>query len=232
MIKPRKLTLYHGTDARILSMSREEYASYFTDVDIALAYLWTIWKPLNQKSLVRELRWPNGELKGTVPISFLESRKQQFIDAGKEVFYTNLSEKVNMFSWTEEGAELYQYGSLYATTSREIASNYARNAFAGGERGLIVYRMLEGLEFLGIPLGNPGEKTFRAIQRVKSFAEANEPEPVIVIIDDVLPCDLLSEDGKPADKKIQLFFDPGILIDFTFRYVKDVDLSTYPVERI
>ena len=207
MKKPRKFTLYHGTDARILSMSKEEYTSYFADVNIALAYLWTIWKPLGQKTMVRELRWPNGELKGTVPISFLESRKQQFIDAGKDALYFNLYEKVNMFSWTEEGAELYQYGSLYVTTSREIASDYARRAFAGGERGLIAYRMLEGIEFLGIPLGNPEERTFNAIQRVKSFAEANEPEPVIVVLDDVAPCDLLSEDGKPADRKIQLFFD-------------------------
>ena len=234
-MKNQSLILYHGTDARILSMSKEERTSYFADVDLALDYLWTIWEPLCQKTIIRELRWPNGELKGTFPISFLESRKQQFIDAGKEILYYNLYEKVSMADWTRQGASLYQYGSLYVSMSKDSASDYARRSFAGGERGLIVYRMLEGIDFLGISLGNPNEMMAKAIQRVKSFAEAKQPEPVVVTIGNVDPHDLLSEGGRPADEHIKLAHDVqkhGIQAEFSFRYIKDINLSLFPVEHI
>ena len=232
LMEPLRFTLYHGTDARILSMSKEERSSFLTDIDIALDYLWTIWEPLIQKTMIRELRWPNGEFKGTVPISFLESRKQQFIDAGQEILYKNLYEKVSMFSWTKEGAELYQYGALYVTMSKKTAADFARRSFAGGERGLIVYRMLEGIAFLGIPLGNPDKRTTDAIQRVKAFADANDAAPVIVTLKDVAPCDLLTESGKPADAMLQLVLDSGILIEPSFRYVKEIELSLFPMEQL
>lgn len=230
------LTLYHGTDARILSMSKEERESFLSDIDLARDYLWTIWKPLCVKTLIRKLYYPNGKLKGTTLMSFLESRKQQFIDAGEDALYYNLYEKVNMYSWTEQGAELYQYDALYLTPSKEKAKNYARRSFAGGERGLVVYRMLEGADFLELPLGTPNENTLRAIQKVKSFAETAAPIPVIVTLDDIDPDYLLTEGGKSASRYIERVVNAlkngETPPDNSFRYMKDVDLSIYPVEHI
>ena len=228
------LTLYHGTDARLLSMSKEERAAFFSDVDLALDYLWTIWKPLCEKTMPRELYYSNGQFKGTIPrsLSFLESKKQQFLDAGEDVLYYNLHEKVNMWSWTEQGAELYQYGALYLTFSKDTARNYARQSFAGGERGLIVYRMLEGIDFLGISLGNPDEKISHAIQKVQSFGEPDRKEPIIVTMNDIDPGLLLSEKGEPVNELLKLTHNSSIMAGFSFRYMKDVDLSLYSFERV
>lgn len=46
---------------------------------------------------------------------------------------------------------------------------------------------------------------------------------------------LLSEDGKPANQDIKMAIDMqkrGILVEFIFRYLKDLDLSLFPVEHI
>ncbi len=223
-MKKKYITLYHGTDARILSMSKEERLSYLADVDLALEYLWTIWEPICHKTVIKELRYPNGEFMGTLPISYLESIKQRFIDAGEDTLYNGLRSRVSMADWSKQGAPRYQYGALYVTGSQWKASIYARDSYAGGERGIIVYFMLKGATFLGIPLGNPDSKTYQAIQRVRSFAEAKEQEPVVVVLNDVAPEDLLSESGEPVK-------EPIILGD-SYRYIKDVDLSLYPVEHI
>ena len=223
MQKPH-LTLYHGTDARILSMSKEERTSFLADVDRAREYLWTLMAPICNKKVIKELRYPNGELMGTLPITYLQSIKQQFYNAGKIVLYKNLFEKMTMADLTEKGAPLYQYGSLYVTLSKQTAIDFARRSFAGGERGLIVYRLLEGAEFLGISLCNLDNRTSRAILRIKTFAEDNSPRPVIVILNDVDPEDLLSEGGDPVCGEI--------LSDTNYRYIKDVDLSLYRVESI
>ena len=186
--------------------------------------------------MIRELYYPDGTFMGTMPISFLESRKQQFLDAGKGTLYSNLHEKVNMWSWTKQGAKLYQYGALYVTTSKDTARDFARRSFAGGERGLIVYRMLEGAEFLGISIGHPDGRTAKAIRKIKSFAEADEPKPVIVVLNDLDPRFFLSEEGEPADMQLKMasdtFPDDDIIAEFSFRYLKDVDLSRYPFERV
>ena len=95
--------------------------------------------------------------------------------------------------------------------------------------------MLEGIEFLDISLGNPNEMTAKAIQRVRSFAEENNPDPVVVKFCDVDPNDLLSEGGEPANKDIKMALDMrkrGILVDFSFRYLRDLDLSLFPIEHI
>ena len=234
MQKPH-LTLYHGTDARILSMSKTERAAYFSDVDLALDYLWTIWEPICHKMVIRKLWWPNGEFKGTTSIPYIESIKQQFVDAGKGRLHEKVYRYVSMADWSKQGAPKYQYGSLYLTALKGMASTFANDAFAGGERGEIVYYMLEGAAFLGISLGHPEEKIVRAIQTIKAFAEGPR-EPIVVILNDVDPKYLLAEGGKSADFSVELVMKaqkegrtaPGA----NFRYMKDVDLSRYPFERV
>lgn len=220
----QKLTFYHGTDARILSMSKEERLSYLADVDLALEHLWTIWEPICHKTVIKELRYPNGEFMGTLPISYLKSIKQRFIDAGEETLYYGLLSHVSIMDWSKQGAPRYQYGALYVTGSDRKASLFAHDSYAGGERGIIAYFMLKGAAFLGLSLGNPDNRTYQAIQRVKSFAEAKEREPVIVVLNDVALEDLLSEGGGPV-------MGP-IISGESYRYMKDVDLSLYPIRHL
>ena len=88
--------------------------------------------------------------------------------------------------------------------------------------------------FIFIPdrLGNPDEKTAKAIQRVKAFAESDDADPVILVLDEVDPSDLLTEEGKPADTRLKLALDSDIRFEPSFRYVKDIDLSLCQVEHV
>ena len=176
------LTLYHGTDARLIEMSAEERADYFAAVDVVIDSLWPHLEPYDE-TIPRILYFPDGTLKGTSVWRRIESLKQQFIDSGESELYHKLSDVLQkLFSW-KKGSELYQYDSFYVGSSRMKVIQYAMDSFAGGEHGSFAYYLIKGVEFLKPSAWKPSLEVADSIRRVLDFSEGEKRQPVIVTIE-------------------------------------------------
>ena len=225
------LTLYHGTDSRILSMAQDEMKAYLSLVDKAITSMWKVLAPFEEFEMY-EFKGPRGDKRfGTRRV--IEGYQDQFIKAGKKDLYANFSEKLSMQRLRLNGAELYQYGDLYLAASHESARRYAIRSFAGGELGLLAYRFIEGLDFLNLPEWNPTPEIQDAIMRIMEFGEEGKEDPVIVTLEGIDPEDLVMENGTSAKEEIEAYYNIlGNLGDLKFRYMKDTDLSQYPIEHL
>lgn len=119
----------------------------------------------------------------------------------------------------ENGSQLYQYGSLYLTGDMDKAKRYAFSSFAGGEIGLITYRLIQGVEVLGWGNLIKDEDIKKNMQTIKSFAE-QEAAPVVIPISDWDINDLLTEKNECVDYQDEYLFEVG-----SFRYTKEYSLN-------
>lgn len=230
------LTLYHGTDARLLRMSREERDGYFKDVDVAQSFLWRVLGHYWTTKVRKELRCPDGSVMGYTTTCLLDSHKATFQAAGKEELYNKFLDALMKVESRKNGSELYQYDCLYVTSSKMKAAGFARDAFAGGERGSLVYWLIKGGEFLHPADWTPNQDELNAFERITSFGEESYREPVIVIIDGVEPAYLLSEIGADASTNVEMVLkdiknghEPA---GFSFRYLKELDLRLFQIEHV
>lgn len=224
-------TLYHGTDARMLTMSKDERMEYLTLVDKAIAAMWEFLAPLDEWEMY-EFKGPRGDKRYSTRW-VVEKYKDEFIKAGKNNLYTNFTEKLSMQGRRVNGSELYQYGDLYLAASYNTAKDYAARSFAGGELGLIAYRLAEGLVFLNFPDWHPTPEIEYAINRILEFGEGGKEDPVIVTLEGIDPEDLVMDNGSSAKEEIEALYDIlGNLGDLKFRYLKDTDLSQFPIEHL
>ena len=121
----------------------------------------------------------------------------------------------------KNGNQQYQYGDLYLTSSRIKAENYARRSFAGGELGLIAYRMISALEVLSFDNLYSDQNISSVIQMIKSFAEDEVAKsPVVVKAYNLEPKCLLTDEGKIIDWESS---DSHIFQDY--RYTQKVKLD-------
>ena len=224
-----KLTLYHGTDARIVAMKKEERLEHLNKCNLAIDYLWTFYEPLAKNELVEK------EYKGQIIIVHkqkIEEYKNLLNEKGYENMYANLYEKLNMLYCRNEGAGLYQYGYLYFSTSKQTAKNYARRSYAGGELGLIAYRMIEAADIIQFENYNPSKEVYKAIEDIMSFAQEGKEQPIVITVNDVGIKNLLNEDGQEV--KWDLVFDilesDFIEGNFNFRYNKELELDLSEAE--
>ena len=218
----KSLVLYHGTDARMLAMTREERSAFMSSVDIAITAMWQVYQPYFSNMVQSEIVLPWGA-KGYVMVREFERFKDCFDNPND---YNNLCEALMMQEARVNGSSDYQYGSLYLTGSWNKASRYAYRAFAGGEIGLLAYRMIKALEVLKLSKWNPDSEVLLAINRVLAFAEAETgPTPAVVTIDGVSFRDLLTEKGMP----LQTELSDEIISVMSFRYLPSIDLSLYKV---
>ena len=228
------LTLYHGTDARLIYMSDAEREDYFALVDRAIDSLWPYLREYNE-NIPRIINFPDGS-KGTSSWRRIESMKQQFINAGNADFYYFISKRISEIALWKNGAERYQYSSFYVTCSRTKARQYARDSFAGGEHGLNAYALILAAEHLKPSGWHPSEEVTKAIRAIKDFADARNRRPVIVSIENARPEDLLLEDGAPADgilKHVISSLSQGEEPKgASFRYLKTVDLKNCKIDSI
>ena len=227
----QKITLYHGSDARIVLMSKKERADFFAMIDRVISKLWEVYKPYYTERFYKERLLPNKE------IIYKEYRrfvllKDYFVKCGKEIIYNTLNEKLSMLEFRYNGSGYYQYGSLYLAAVKETAKGYALRSYAGGELGNICYWMIRGMEILQLPEWRPDDVTQNEIARILAFAAEDKREPVVITIDGVDSDNLLAENGGDA----VLFFDLrdkfGIVSDFKFRFIGELDLMKYPMEYI
>lgn len=225
-----KVELYHGSDARIIEMTKEEREQYKNDCDLVVNSLFPLFKPLMSYEKVERIL--NGEKSYVYEIPL--KRYQNLLDEkGGQYMYINLFEKLTMIDARNNGSELYQYNDLYLCASKLTAINYARRSYAGGETGLNAYRLIQGAEIVGFENMYADPNVKRAAERIKEFAKEGNERPVIITIDDIDPCYLFYEDGKPIEKDdIKELIERRRKNQINFRYTKYVELKLCKIEFI
>ncbi len=213
------VTLYHGTDARFVRMSKEERMKYLNKCNKVINYLWELFQPLWTTTEVVAITLSNGKI-GYVPQKKIEIIASKFTSKEEQIIKCNFFESLHRVEACKKGNSQYQYGDLYLTSSRETALNYARRAFAGGETGLNAYRLIEGAELLQVDGWNNNKEINQTIAEFKQFIGTEEQdEPVVITVNDIDVANLLADTGNPLDANI-----PQQL----YRYVGDytLDLTT------
>lgn len=155
------IVLYHGTDAKMGRMSAEERLSYKSCCKDVINYLY----PLFEEKYYRP-EWNQF----CVDEGVLDTETRHYID----------HEVLDNCRSSIKGSPLFQYPDnvLYFSTDHHLASQYARDGFAGGELGMKAFFMCKAAIEINFPDFNPDRETAIAIQRVLEFGEQKR-EPVI-----------------------------------------------------
>ena len=222
--------LYHGTDARLISMPKESRLQYLNEVNKAIDYLWTIYKPSYFTMIKYDIHLPDGSIGFSYKKEF-ENYKNLFQEKGLTNLYINIYEKLSMLESRDNGAGLYQYGHLYLCASKDSAIRYAYRSFAGGELGLIAYRLIEGLDVIKFPEWKPSKEICSIIEKIKDFSKDEARDPVVISIENVDVGDLLMEDGRKIDNSLINRMSKR-QYDFKFRYLRDVQLDLVHAEHL
>ena len=209
-------TMYHGTDARVVSMSRDERRDFLSKIDLIISRLWEVYKPYYTEYVPRKIV-RHGEEINTYMRS-IEQYKGQFEKLGKQIVYSNMFEKLSMLEARYNGSGFYQYGSLYLAAVERSAKDYARRSFAGGELGLIAYRLIEAMDVLQFPEWEPDVEIQELIKQFMDFADEGKSDPVVITIDGIDSDNLLTEKGEDISWELDFLEKFGYLPDAKFRY--------------
>ena len=223
------ITLYHGTDARILSMSKEERLQYKKECDLIIDTLYPFFQPL--------LKWEKTEIKvdGKTIFGYEYPLKLKYgkilNEKGGMYMYQNLFEKLAMIDCRNNNAGLYQYENLYLCSSKLGAADYASKSYAGGELGLIAYRLIQGADIINFENFRPNSNIKSIMDRIREFAKEGNEKPAIVTIENIDVDYLSFEDGKPIEKdNFAEWLEPRRKRQLKFRYTKPLELSECKVE--
>lgn len=223
------ITLYHGTDARILSMSKEERLQYKKECDLIIDTLYPFFQPL--------LKWEKTEIKvdGKTIFGYEYPLKLKYgkilNEKGGMYMYQNLFEKLAMIDCRNNNAGLYQYENLYLCSSKLTAASYATSSFAGGEMGLIAYRLIQGADIINFENFRPNSNIQSIMNKIREFTKEGNEKPAIVTIENIDVDYLSFEDGKPIEKdNFAEWLEPRRKRQLKFRYTKPLELSECKVE--
>lgn len=125
----------------------------------------------------------------------------------------------------ENGSQYYQYGDLYLAGDKNKARHYAFSSFAGGEIGLIAYRLIQVAEILGWDSCNNDESLKKTIESIKSFAEA-QAIPVVIPISD-LDMDYLFYEMGGSVKNENKFLWKMMSVRYTKEYTLSLEKAIY-----
>lgn len=222
------LTLYHGTDLRILEMTKEEREQYKRECNLVIDALFPLYQPLIKEEMVEGVCNGNKIYYYEFP---LKLKYERLLDEKGEHMYHNLIKALNNIECRNNNNGLYQYKDLYVCASKYDAMIYAQSSFAGGETGLIAYRLIKGAEIIGFDNMYNDPVVKQAAERIKEFAKEGNERPAIVTIENIDIKDLLREDGRPlSDIDLKLINDFVGVARFKFRYTKPIELSQCKVE--
>jgi hypothetical protein len=224
----KKPLLYHGTDARMIEMSKEERQRFFDVCELVIDELYRYFIPLLKKEKV-SLNIGLQTIYTDEPI--LKIKYEKILDEkGGPYTYWNLYEKLCMIRWKIKDSGLYQYQSLYLTALKPKAMNYARRSYAGCELGLLAYQLIKGAEIINFEDFHHEEKLIKSIDYIKEFGKEGNEHPVIVTIEKYDKNGLTLENGnKLTADDLKMWHDYPDM-DFTFRYNKPLDLSICKIE--
>ncbi len=223
----KSITLYHGTDARIIEMSGDERKQYLADCNLVIDALFPYFKPLFQQEKVEKII--NNE-KCYVYEYGLKKYEKALNDKNGPYGYYNLLEKIMMLDARKNGSGLYQYNDLYLCSSKDTAIRYARRSFAGGEIGLNAIRLIEGVDVITFNDLDLDDNQNRAINRVRDFAEVGNERPAVVTIENIDINYLTFEDGKELYQDDIEDLTSGEDYNCKFRYTKLIELKNCKVE--
>ena len=195
-------------------MTVDERQQFLSNCRNAIDYLWELYKPLlieveSEETAVKRFPWMPPKRKIDNYKELLESKNRHL--------YINLIEKLDMIDYWKRGIQQYQYGDLYLTALEMKAERYAMRSFAGGEMGLMVCRLVESADIIGLDYSS--SKEINAIEQVMQFAldEANYA-PVVFELPNVPIKNLLTDKGEPLNNEIARLCQD-------FRYVGDYNLT-------
>ena len=171
--------LYHGTDARIIRMSDDERKRYMNSCHSVVNYLWPFFETTYKENKTAQY-------------------KEILSKVGDSNLYYNLLEKLAMVNLMRKDQQQYQYGDLYLTSRENTADNYSKRSFAGGEIGLIAYRMIQAAEIIGFDGLYNNSEVVADIEMVQRFSTIKN-EPVVLKIRDLEPSYLQTDTGEPID---------------------------------
>ena len=147
--------LYHGTDARMIEMSDGERQNFFDTCNLVIDKLYDYYIPLLKNEKIA-LNIGSQTIYTTEPVLQIKYEKIFDEKVGSYAFW-NLFEKLNMIDWKIKNNGLYQYQSLYLTSFKPKAMNYARRSYAGCELGLLAYQLIRGAEIIDFEDFHPDE---------------------------------------------------------------------------
>ncbi len=223
-------TLYHGTDARMVSMTKDERSDFLSKTDLIISRLWAVYKPYYTEYVPRRIV-RHGEVINTFMRS-IEQYKDNFEKIGKLNVYYNLTEKLSMLEARYNDSGFFQYGDLYLAAVEDTAKSYASRSFAGGELGLIAYRLIEAMDVLQFPEWKPDAETQGLFDEFMDFAAEGKEDPVVITIDGIDSDNLLTETGGDISSALGFLHKFGYLPDYKFRYNGELNLSIYPMEHL
>ena len=209
-----KPILFHGTDLRIASLSDQERFAYKDACLVAAKHLWQFFEPYSH-------------LENPMIFDKLDALKLKLPQEDFPNLYANLCDKIILYKAYLNSSTRYQYDKVvtYVCSAQTGAQNYAYRAYAGGEMGLIAFRMLEASKVMGLKYDNTDSLTLNSIRRVEDFA-LSTPQPAVIPIDDYKKELLSLEDGKSIPNDIfEMLSNPSISVSLKYTGNLKFDLS-------
>ena len=196
--------LYHGTDKRILAMSRSERDEMKMACRTVIEYAQPIMKC-------------NGF--GSLPVSISIAKLGDYRYQVQDAYITASGMLSNL--------NTFQYDNIYMTFSPEKAGRYAMRAKIYGELGYAALWLCVGLKMLDYPLPPQTAKELQAINRIAVAAEAI-PAPEVLVFHEIQKSQLLEENGAPLDTEYWSFAEEQLsngTFDLSVRILNPFDLS-------
>lgn len=191
--------LFHGTDLRILKMSKEERLKFKAECILAIDYMWQFIGPYNEDVTVKKILPVSPE-----PVYVRESRLKELEpllkDEKDHYIYNNLVTAVSCNELRLLGNSKYLYDYTYLTSTPHTAASYASSSWKFGEVGQIAYRFYQAIEKMRPAGWNPSDEIQSIIEKLLSFVN-DKSEPVIVECYDYDLKYLFRDSGRPVNER-------------------------------
>ena len=175
--------LFHGTDAKMVGLSKEDRDSLFIIFRDVIDTLWPSFEPIIDSLIATGLPRPVG-------VALTESEEEA---------YRRIMSDLTTLNMYKSGNQMYAYGDFYLDVSLEQAIGYAKLASHGGELGRLAHSILEGAKILGFDMMSlGGEEFYRNAGTVLQIAEM-QAEPVVFAFVHLELEKLRNMQGGPVD---------------------------------
>ena len=172
------ITLYHGTDKKLLNYSEKERIE--------------IQKLCNQISDYCYYRFLDDGLSIFSLTNYKTKREPEIGDC-----WRNFLDVFQKYDSRKRGSNLYQYGSLYLTGDRKKAEVYARNSFIMGEQGIVAYWLYVAASRVW-GLKRTSQDLVEMFESFESLT--TKPSiPIVLTFTNIPKDDLLSERGEEIE---------------------------------
>lgn len=196
--------LYHGTDSKVLALTTEQRKEL---ENICFAVSKISYEILREKGVLKTVKCPD-----------------VYIERIGHIWSEFMSSAVIPFEGRLNDSELYSYGCIFVTNSKDRAARFAKKSSIYGEQGNVARLFFEVLTLSGLLEEVPSEyiSAFREFEKHTAL----EKRPVLVEITDVDEDCIYHENGKKAEKAQlrSICFDTTITMSFRLLN-REIDLS-------